>query len=1280
MFFRTPSSNKINAMKKFLTGVSVAALLLVIVSVSAQTKTNTALLKQASIVQAQKEKQLKDRIVALAKEKNWDLVVKRPKGGFAVLTDIDGFGNPVYTATDNNILAAATIGTDKLYPGGGLGLSLTGSSNAVKGKLAVWDGGAARPTHVELTGRVTQKDIPAGLDDHSTHVAGTLIASGVNPLARGMSYGQQQLIAYDYNNDNSEMLGESPNILISSHSYGVLAGWSFNNNRWEWYGPAGANEDYNLGYYDSRSQIWDSIAWNAPNYLIVKSAGNKRDENGPPINDPYWRRNASGTFVQGNRPPGISDNDGYDIIPAYGTAKNILTVGAVFPVSGGYHRPSDVIMSSFSSWGPTDDGRIKPDVVADGVNLLSSISTNDNAYDTYSGTSMATPTVAGSSLLLQELWSNTHAGAFMRSATLKGLIIHTANEAGPAPGPDYMFGFGLVNIAKAASVIQGANAGNKFLILENTLNNGGTLSIPVVASGDSTITATLSWTDPKASVEPAATALNNPTKKLVDDLDIVIKKGATSYYPWTLSPSIPSADAVRGINSLDNVEKIELPDVVPGDTYTIEISHKGTLERGSQAYSLIVSGVGGVAYCASNPTSNGGSKIDSVSFATTQKKNAAGCTSYTSYTSLAPGAVEPGQTIPFFARLRSCDVGADKIVKVFIDGNYDGDFTDAGETVATSGVINGDGDYSAFITIPAGLTPGKTAILRVVMVETNNAASVSSCGTYTKGETQDYRIQVVGPSSDVGVSELIAPDPSDCGMTAQYVTVRISNFGSSAKTNIPVSVVVKQGATTVATLTGTFPATIEAGDYADYTLQTPFTSVAGTTYTITSGTTLAGDQVAGNNSITSTITIRANDTNPTGTATVCATSSNTLLQATNVTGSEVYTWYTTSNATVPVATGSNTTTTATANPFYLGKNDVSQHLGPVNKLAFTTGGYLQLAADSSIRAIFKTTVPMTLETARMYLGTAGLVRIQLVKLTSDFNHTTGAVSGFYYTDHYIDGYASAPTPPALSPATSNNPADAGNIYHLGIELPEAGTWGLIVQSTGTASLYRNRDITTPNYPYSMPGVIDLTENTALGPNTTPPFTDPNYFKGFYYFWYDMAVKLNSCPSARVPIVPTTPTAPTISVAGNVLTSSAATGNQWYKDGVLLPGEIAQTYTATANGNYTVSTTTGGCTLTSAAVNFTLTAVQNVDPSQIGLVVTPVPAKGHFKMQLETRTKSDLDISLISTNGQQVYHKAIPGFIGQYSDFVEPGKIAGGVYYLRVVHDKKMYIRKVVIVE
>ncbi len=122
--------------------------------------------------------------------------------------------------------------------------------------------------------------------------------------------------------------------------------------------------------------------------------------------------------------------------------KNILTVGAVNPIAAGYSSAADVLMSSFSSWGPTDDGRIKPDVVADGVGLTSSIASSNNAYATYSGTSMATPNVTGSLLLLQEYYVQLHPGIFMRSATLKGLTIHTADEAGPNPGPDYQFGWG----------------------------------------------------------------------------------------------------------------------------------------------------------------------------------------------------------------------------------------------------------------------------------------------------------------------------------------------------------------------------------------------------------------------------------------------------------------------------------------------------------------------------------------------------------------------------------------------------------------------------------------------------------------------------------------------------------------------------------------------------------------------------------------------------------------------------------------------------------------------
>jgi hypothetical protein len=78
-------------------------------------------------------------------------------------------------------------------------------------------------------GRVVQEDAAEGdtvLSDHSTHVSGTLIATGVNPVAKGMSNGAQLLQAYDYNNDAAEMMKAAANgLLISNHSYGTVAGW-----------------------------------------------------------------------------------------------------------------------------------------------------------------------------------------------------------------------------------------------------------------------------------------------------------------------------------------------------------------------------------------------------------------------------------------------------------------------------------------------------------------------------------------------------------------------------------------------------------------------------------------------------------------------------------------------------------------------------------------------------------------------------------------------------------------------------------------------------------------------------------------------------------------------------------------------------------------------------------------------------------------------------------------------------------------------------------------------
>ncbi len=125
----------------------------------------------------------------------------------------------------------------------------------------------------------------------------------------------------------------------------------------------------------------------------------------------------------------------------------------------------------------------------------------------------------------------------MRSATLKGILIHTADEAGPADGPDYQFGWGLIDMPKAASVITSNNTDQ--LIQENILaDSAGSYSIPVIASGKGPLTVTICWTDPAATVDEV-NILNNPARKLVNDLDLRVTGNGTTYMPWVLNRLIP---------------------------------------------------------------------------------------------------------------------------------------------------------------------------------------------------------------------------------------------------------------------------------------------------------------------------------------------------------------------------------------------------------------------------------------------------------------------------------------------------------------------------------------------------------------------------------------------------------------------------------------------------------------------------------------------------------------------------------------------------------------------
>lgn len=485
-------------------------------------------------------------------------VIALEDGSVAVLQDVIN-GHPSYDAPYNKG-AAETVGANQLRTGGSLGVNLTGKDI----KVGVWDGGYARDTHVEYNGRILTGDgNEFGVSNHATHVMGTILATGINENARGMAP-EAIGVSYGFNNDLSEMIAVATtatgNLIMSNHSYGTITGWR--NGSWNGDPSISNDEDWRFGFYTSRAKQWDDLAFAAPYYTIVKSAGNDRGDSG-----------------DGSHPA-----DGpYDIISTYGTAKNIITVGAIQKLNGGYTSAENVQMSSFSGWGPTDDGRIKPDIVGAGVAINSAYSSSDNAYGNLQGTSMSAPNVTGALVLLQELHARLNGGNYMRSATLKSLIFQTANEAGTI-GPDYVFGWGVLNAEGAGQMLIEQNNVNK-VIRELTLADGETYEVAIDPAPGTEVKATIVWTDPSGT--PVAPSLDPEDLMLVNDLDMRISSASEDFMPWILNPAVPGGAAAKGDNFRDNAEQVVMTST-DGSPLTLKINHKGNLEGGSQHFSLVL--------------------------------------------------------------------------------------------------------------------------------------------------------------------------------------------------------------------------------------------------------------------------------------------------------------------------------------------------------------------------------------------------------------------------------------------------------------------------------------------------------------------------------------------------------------------------------------------------------------------------------------------------------------------------------------------------------------------
>lgn len=489
------------------------------------------------------------------------------------LRKIDGSGLPIYYSTQN-LLSRKLTYIDDLAKGGRLGTSLQGKNMII----GIWDGQTVFNKHQEfMYGNVSHviirdKEVsPSNLfgdkllnmvhaKNHATHVAGTMIAKGVYEPAKGLAP-EANLWSYDWDNDIIEMANAAQEgLLVSNHSYGISA---LDDDLIPLLPPS------YFGTYNKDAQQIDRITYLYPYYQPVISAGNDRE------------------FFKTINPT----KGGNDLLLGNANSKNAIVVAAV-----GLDDQGRLGIAKFSSYGPTNDYRIKPDIAAPGVKVISSgyeaprysneVSTS--IYKVSSGTSMAAPAV--SSILA--LWQQGYIQMFkfpMRSATLRGLASHTA-EYLEDKQPNQSIGWGMINASRGIRLLQNVKENSAVLKESVLFDKQESIYTFGLKEKSDKLLVTLSWTDVEGLFDKSELFNDSDTKKLVNDLDIRVLKDGEEYMPWLLNKDTSDYVAYKGDNDVDNLERVEIDNAEPGD-YTVIVSHKGKLRYGRQDFSLIISNV-----------------------------------------------------------------------------------------------------------------------------------------------------------------------------------------------------------------------------------------------------------------------------------------------------------------------------------------------------------------------------------------------------------------------------------------------------------------------------------------------------------------------------------------------------------------------------------------------------------------------------------------------------------------------------------------------------------------
>jgi Subtilase family/Secretion system C-terminal sorting domain len=375
--------------------------------------------------------------------------------------------------------------------------------------------------HVDFTGRTISR-FGIGSGQHGLHVAGTSAGAGILTDTLAGYAPKATMIVQNTSNviDYSATYVQDYGMVITNNSYGAIVG------------DCGYN-----GMYDLYSRIVDQQIIDLPNLTHVFASGN------------------SGALTCSPYPAGFKT-----VLGSYQSTKNALIVGAV---------TSTGLIAGFSSKGPVIDGRIKPEIVTQGSNVISA---GFGSYWNNSGTSMACPGATGGMALLYQRYKQLNGESNPKNGLMKNIICNTAMDRGN-DGPDYSYGFGWMNVARALEMMES----NRYLnaTIANAVTNNHSISIP---ANTAQLKVMLYWNDPAASAIAS--------KILVNDLDLeVINTISATILPRVLDtiPANVNNVAGNGVDHINNIEQVTINNPAAGN-YTVRIKGTAITQNPSQEY------------------------------------------------------------------------------------------------------------------------------------------------------------------------------------------------------------------------------------------------------------------------------------------------------------------------------------------------------------------------------------------------------------------------------------------------------------------------------------------------------------------------------------------------------------------------------------------------------------------------------------------------------------------------------------------------------------------------